>query len=79
MADRVAREPMASDVVEALEAIQALEDQPDWKPLFYPAAFVRSHLELKTTDFMLEVDVLRAWGRRATIVRKNIDQRVEGL
>ena len=46
MDDHAPRMPMATDIMEALEVIQTLEDQPDRQPRFDPSAFVRSNNQL---------------------------------
>ena len=77
--ERISRKPIVDHIIEALSAIQQMEEQPDWDPLFDPSMFVRSNSELVTADYEMNEEDLRAWCVRGVKIRKSIDQRVEDL
>ena len=66
-------------MIEALSAVQQLEEQPDREPLFDPVAFVRSNAELMAADYEMDEEELREWCIRGTTIRRTIKSRVEDI
>ena len=79
MEERISRKPIVNHIIEALSAIQQLEEQPDWEPLFDPFMFVRSNDELVTSNYEMNEEELRICCVRGINIRKSINQRVEDL
>ena len=73
------REQLTTDIIDSLNAVQQLDHEDGFEPLFDPAEFARLHPRPLIDDFRLEEDALLDWGRRCSIIRKSIDERADRL
>ncbi len=63
---------LGPDIVEECNAVAALEEQPDWDPLFEPTSFNENHKPLTVQGYKLAEEELEVWGETCSKIREKI-------